>query len=287
MSVQTLQLGHFRIHGLRDGYFHLDGGAMFGVVPRMLWRRFYKPDEDNLIRLGLNSLVIETGREIVLVETGTGDHIPKKQAAYYRLERNPGLIGSLDRLGFKPEDIDYVINTHLHFDHCGGNTRIDDRGGVVPSYPRARYIIQKGEYETGLNPGYRDKPSYMDMHFKPLADHGVLELVEGDTTVIEGIEVILTPGHTASHQVVKISSQGRSVCYLGDLVPTTAHAGMSYIMSYDMYPAETMTSKEMIFGQGIPGDWIFAFNHDPDHYFARIIQNPKGKYIAVPEGVRP
>lgn len=280
MSVQSLNLGNFKIHGLRDGFFHLDGGAMFGVVPKTLWQRFFTPDEDNRIRLALNSLLIETGKKNILVETGIGDHLPKKHASYYSLERDPGLVGELDRIGFAPEDIDYVINTHLHFDHSGGNTRINDSGEVVPTYPGARYVFQKGEYLTALDPPFRDKPSYMRPYFKPLEDFGVLDLVEGDSTILEGIEVLLTPGHTAHHQVVKISSEGKTLCYLGDLVPTTAHAGMSYIMSYDMFPADTMTSKEMIFKRGITEDWLFAFNHDPDHYFARIIQDDKGKYLA-------
>lgn len=281
MSIQSLNLGAFRIHGLRDGFFHLDGGAMFGVVPKTLWQRFYSPDKDNRIRLGLNSLLIETGEKIVLVETGIGDHLPKKHAAYYSLEREPGLVGNLKSLGFKPEDIDYVINTHLHFDHCGGNTTVDKHGKTVPTFPKARYIVQRGEYETALHPGYRDKPSYMDQYFRPLDEYGVLDLVEGDTTVIDGIAVILTPGHTAAHQVVKISSQDRTLCYLGDLVPTTAHTGMPYIMSYDMYPADTLATKEKIFRLGIAGGWLFAFNHDPDCYFATISQEKKGKYVAV------
>jgi glyoxylase-like metal-dependent hydrolase (beta-lactamase superfamily II) len=282
MSVQTLKLGDFQIHGLRDGFFHLDGGAMFGVVPKTIWQRFYTPDKDNRIRLALNSLLIETGEKIVLVETGIGDHLPKKHTAYYNPERDPGLVGSLNRLGFKPGDIDYVINTHLHYDHCGGNTTINAGGEVVPTYPNARYIIQKGELETALDPGCRDKPSYLSRYYSPLKEHGVLELVEGDTAVTAGIDVLLTPGHTANHQVVRISTGGQVLCYLGDLVPTTAHTGMSYVMSYDMYPADTLVSKEKIFQLGIAGGWLFAFNHDPEHYFARIIRNDKGKYLSQP-----
>ena len=282
MSLQNIKLGDYTIHGLRDGFFHLDGGAMFGVVPKTLWQRLYTPDKDNRIRLGLNSLLIETGKKLVLVETGIGDHLPAKHAAYYLPERAPGLVGNLGLLGFRPEDIDYVFNTHLHFDHCGGNTTLNDNGEIVPTFPNARYIIQKGEYETALNPGYRDKPSYMATCFKPLEEKGVLELVEGDTRIFEGFEVLLAPGHTAHHQVVKISSNEQNLCYLGDLVPTTAHTGMSYIMSYDMYPADTLTAKEKIFTLGISGNWLFAFNHDPDHYFARINKDDRGKYISRP-----
>ena len=280
--MDNIALGQFEIFGLRDGFFHLDGGAMFGVVPKPLWEKIFPADENNRIRLALNSFLIETGKASVLVETGIGSDLDQKTFKYYSVERDPGLVGSLERLGYKAEAIDFVINTHLHFDHCGGNTYRNEKGDSVPTFPNAKYIIQKGEWEYAQSPSERDRPSYLKQSFVPLKEHGLLQLVDGDAPIVEGVDVVLVPGHTSSHQCVKVRSEGKTFFFLGDLVPTSGHIGLPYIMSYDLYPQQTLENKKKVFDQAIKEDWILGFNHDPDHFFGRVekIEN-KYKFTGV------
>lgn len=278
MTADSLTLGQFLIRGLRDGFFCLDGGAMFGVVPKTLWEKKYPADENNRIRLGLNSILIRTDKNNILVETGIGTHLDSKYNDMYSLDIQPGLVDALNDAGLKCEDIDYVINTHLHFDHCGGNTFINDRTEIVPTFPQAKYIVQKGEWESACHPTPRDKSSYLEKYFRPLEEHNQLHLVEGDTQIIEGIEVRLAPGHTAFHQCVKIVSEGQVLFFLGDLVPTSAHVGLPYVMSYDLFPLETMQNKEKFYKQALEENWIMAFNHDPEFFFGKI-EIKDGKYF--------
>ena len=266
MTMERIALGQFEIHGLRDGFFHLDGGAMFGVVPKPLWEKIFPSDRKNRIRLALNSFLIDTSQSLILVETGIGSDLEEKIFKYYSVEREPGLVGSLQKLGFRAEDIDFVINTHLHFDHCGGNTFRDEKGKYVPTFPQAKYIIQKGEWEYALAPSERDRPSYLKQNFVPLEEYGQLQLVDGDKKIINGVEVIRVPGHTSSHQCVKVQSEGEVFFFLGDLVPTSGHVGLPYIMSYDLFPQQTLENKKRVFDQAIEGDWILGFNHDPGHF---------------------
>ena len=281
MTVDKISLGEFAIYGLRDGYFYLDGGAMFGVVPKVLWEKIYTPDEQNRIQMGLNSILVQTNQALVLIETGIGPCLDRKFADYYSVEREPGLLGELQNLGIDPEDIDYVINTHLHFDHCGGNTRQDDKGNWIPTFPKARYIIQRGEWEYALDPCFRDKPSYMPNNFLPLEENGRVQLVEGNTKVTEGIQVLVASGHTAHHQCVKISSDDKVLFFLGDLVPMSAHVSLSYIMSYDLYPLQTLENKKKYFEQALAEDWIVAFVHDAELFFGKIGMK-KNKYFTIP-----
>lgn len=281
MTVDKLRLGDFDVHGLRDGFFHLDGGAMFGVVPRTLWEKRFRPDAQNRIRLALNSILVRTPRDIVLVETGIGPKVDQKFTDIYRVERQPGLLASLGHLGFAPEDITVVINTHLHFDHCGGNTLRDEGGRVVPAFPRARYYIQKGEWESALHPNEREKSSYLAENFLPLKEFGQLELVDGTKEVTAGVEVVVAPGHTARHQGVKVHSAGQTLFYLGDLVPTSAHVGLPYIMSYDLFPLDTLETRKKLYEQAIAENWVLAFVHDPVHYFGKV-RRKNGKYEFVP-----
>lgn len=281
MSLSSLQIGSIQIIGLRDGYFYLDGGAMFGVVPKVLWEKFFPADNQNRIRLGLNSLLIKTGKINALVETGIGGNLPDKYQKYYSLEREPDLLANLEAVGVKPEDIDFVINTHLHFDHCGGNTRRIEGNKYAPTFPKAKYIIQRGEFNYASSPSPRDKASYIEINFKPLAEVGNLQLVEGRYSVCPEIEVVPVSGHTRHHQCVRVQAGGQIVFFLGDLVPTRAHVGLSYVMSYDLFPLETIKNKQEIFERGIEEDWIFAFNHDPDYYFGKIYKK-NGRFHFLP-----
>lgn len=281
MNADSLTIGQFQIHGLRDGFFCLDGGAMFGVIPKTLWAKKYPADEHNRIRLGLNSILIRTEDNNVLVETGIGTHLNSKYNDLYSLDIQPGLVDVLNDAGLKRGDIDYVINTHLHFDHCGGNTFIDSNGAIVPTFPQAKYVVQKGEWESACHPTPRDKPSYLEKYFRPLEEHRQLNLVEGDTQIIEGVDVLLTPGHTAFHQCVKIESEGQVLFFLGDMVPTSGHVGLPYVMSYDLFPLETMQNKEKFYQLALDEDWIMAFNHDPDLFFGKI-EKKDDKYFFLP-----
>src|SRR5512135_275074 len=221
--TERIRLGDIDVFGIREGFFLLDGGAMFGVVPKNLWEKVSPADSKNRIRLGLNSLLVKTPRALVLVETGIGTKSGQKFAGIYGLDLRPGLVPALESAGFRAEDVDFVINTHLHFDHCGGNTRRDETGRIVPTFPRARYIIQKGEWEAALHPNERDRASYFAENFVPLADAGLVDLVDGDREVTPGVEVVVSPGHTRRHQSVMVRSGGRALYFLGDLVPSAAH----------------------------------------------------------------
>lgn len=281
MTIDKIILGQFRIHAIREGFFYLDGGAMFGVVPKTLWEKKSPADSRNRIKLGLNSLLIQTPKHTILVETGMGTQLDPKFYDFYSVEPDPGLLPSLQRLGFRAEDIDFVINTHLHFDHCGGNTYKNNRGEFVPTFPEAAHIIQEGEWENAVHPNLRDRPSYLKQNFVPLEKHGVLRLVQGDTTISEGVDVVLAPGHTAWHQCVKIHSGNKVLFYLGDMVPTSAHVGLSYIMSYDTLPLVTLENKVKYFEQAVEKDWVLAFNHDPVHFFGKV-QKKQDKYVFAP-----
>ena len=281
MTIAKITLHKFEVYGLRDGFFYLDGGAMFGTVPKVLWEKKCPADNKNRIKVGLNSILIDNKKDLILVETGIGSSFDQKFYEYYSIQREPGLIASLQKLGIEPEDIDIVINTHLHFDHCGGNTYCRKKGEFEPTFPRARYIIQKGEWKTALHPNARDKASYLKQFFLPLKDYRLLELVEGNTSISEGVEVVLAPGHTAFHQCVKVRSGEETLFFLGDMVPTSAHLGLPYIMSYDLFPLDTLKNKEKTLDQAVKEDWILAFNHDPQYYFGRV-KKEKGKYFFHP-----
>jgi glyoxylase-like metal-dependent hydrolase (beta-lactamase superfamily II) len=270
MSLNKISLGKFTVYGLRDGFFRLDGGAMFGVVPKVLWEKVYKPDSLNRIKLGLNSLLIDNQDKLILVDTGIGENLQKKIYDHYSVEREPGLVGALEQRGYSPDDIDFVINTHLHFDHCGGNTFMNQQGKFVPTFPHAQYIVQKGEWKNALDPGARDRPSYIKSAFVPLKEYGQLKLVEGDSPVSDGITVLLTEGHTSSHQIIKVESKGEILYFLGDMIPTSSHVNLPYVMSYDLYPVKTLENKEKFLKQAVENDWIIALNHDPEYFFGTI-----------------
>jgi len=281
MTINNINLGHFTIQGLRDGYFALDGGPMFGVMPKTIWEKTFPADELNRIHFGLNSILIKTQSAQILVDTGIGTIIPEKFLQYLCVDQAPGLVQSLKNLGSDPEDIDFVINTHLHFDHCGGNTRKDEEERILPVFPKAKYIIQKGEWDYGLNPIYRDMVSYFDQTYAPLQGFGLLQLVNGEESVAEGVSVILTPGHTSHHQSVIVESAGKKLAFLGDAIPTSAHVGLGYIASLDLFPMTTIEIKTKILDQAVEEDWIIALAHDPGHYFGKV-QKSKNKFIFEP-----
>lgn len=217
-----MKLGSIDIFSVSDGEFRLDGGAMFGVVPRAIWEKTNPPDEKNRVTLGLNPLLVRTSEANILVDTGIGGKGDEKFNSTYGVDRKKTLKGSLKDKGLAPEDIDIVICTHLHFDHAGGNTVVEG-GRLVPAFPKARYMVQRGEWEAAMSPNERTRASYRPIDFVPLMDAGVLELIEGDGEVAKGVSVFRTSGHNRDIQLVAVRSEGKTAVFLGDIIPTTTH----------------------------------------------------------------
>ena len=279
-----MKLGNFDIIPLTDGQFKLDGGAMFGVVPRVLWERFCPADEFNRVQLGLAPLLIRAHGKNILVDTGLGSKNDDKFKKMFAVERRATLLNSLRQLDLVPDDIHYVINTHLHFDHAGGNTCLDEQGQTVPAFPRAKYFVQQGEYDDAVRSNERTKASYRRENFTPLMHCNQWEFLEGDTELLPGLSVVVTGGHTEHHQVVKIESEGKVALYLGDLIPTVSHLPLPYIMGYDLYPLQTLESKRWVLDQACEEEWLLVFEHDPKISMGHVKKDIEGKYFleAVP-----
>jgi glyoxylase-like metal-dependent hydrolase (beta-lactamase superfamily II) len=277
-----MKLGNLEFHIISDGYCYLDGGAMFGVIPKPLWEKQAPPDARNRIRLAMNCLLITAGGKRILVETGAGDKWNAKLRDIYNLH-GPRLLEGLQHYGLHAQEIDIVVNTHLHFDHCGGNTRIEsDR--VVPTFPHARYIVQRGEFEHATHPTERDRASYFDENYVPLQEANKLSLLEGDRAIAPGVELIRVPGHTANMQCVKLSGGGKTAFAFADLIPTTAHLPLPWIMGYDLYPMTTLENKKKWIPEVVREGWLALFVHDP-LVPAGYIHERKGTWEVEPVAV--
>ena len=275
-----MRLGKFEIEVISDGTFALDGGAIFGVVPRVVWERHLEPDAMNRVRIGLNCLLIRTGRENVLVDTGIGRKWDDRSRARYGIAHETDLMGELEKRGLKAEDIDVVINTHLHFDHAGTNT-VERDGRIVPAFGRARYVAQRGEYEHACSPHERDRASYSLADFEPVMEAGQFDLIEGDAEIIPGITVIKVAGHNRDLQCVKVESEGETAFAFADLIPTTAHVPPAWVMGFDLYPVDTLEQKKRLIPQAVGEGWICHFYHDPRTPFARL-REEDGKVQIAP-----
>jgi len=273
----VIELGDVRVHLLHDGTFALDGGAMFGVVPRALWEKSDPPDERNRVALALNIALIETGGKRVLVDTGMGDKWSEKERAIYKIDRSTTLLTCLHALGLAPEDIDVVINTHLHFDHSGGNTRLVD-GKPVPTFPRARYVVQMGEWEDATHPNERNRASYLEPNFVPIAEARQLETVQGQAEVAPGVHVVPVGGHTAYHQMVIVEGGRQALVIPTDLVPTASHLPLAYIMGYDLFPVGTLEAKRRVLKDVAERGSTLLFYHDPRTPLGRIALE-KDRYV--------
>ena len=258
-----MDFGLMKIFPVSDGSFRLDGGAMFGVVPRAIWEKTSPPDELNRVSLGINALLIQTDGKNILVDTGIGDKGSLKFNTIYAIEKKETLLGSLAALGMHPAQIDMVICTHLHFDHAGGNT-VSEGSILKPAFPNARYMVQRGEWEAATNPNERTRASYRPDDFLPLLDSGQIEFMEGDGEVAEGVAVFRTSGHNRDIQLVSMRSQGKTAVFLGDIIPTTAHLHLPCIMGYDLFPLDTLKAKKEILSQAVSERWLLIFEHDPD-----------------------
>ncbi len=279
-----MKFGDIDIFLLSDGTFRLDGGAMFGVIPRVLWERHDPPDEKNRILLGLNSLLVLRGEEKILIDCGIGDKFDKKFANIYAIQREHTLLDELAGHGLKPEDITHVILSHLHFDHIGWSTRRNAKGELEPTFKNAVYFCQRGNYDYGLQPDPRSRASYLQENFVPLHQHGVLKFLEGTGEVMPGIESVVTGGHTQDHAIIKIKTAGRTICFLADLVPTVSHLRTVYVMGYDVFPAQTMQAKPRVLQQAFEEQWLLIFEHGA-HVKAGYLQQVEGDWKIEPVNI--
>ena len=307
--MHRLTLGDFELTIFSDGTYPLDGGTFFGVVPKIMWSRKVQPDERNYVTAGLNSLLIRTGKQTVLVETGMGNKLSDRMIKIYGQPAH--LLTNLAAAGIAPEDIDIIINTHLHFDHCGWNTVRDKTGKIVPTFPRAKYYAPEGEWQYSRKPSERDAISFIPDNYDPLVQSGQMTLSKGSEEIVPGITVRTFPGHTASMQAVIMTSPSQSLssrakrgisvppaqpvsytadttveskattaCYISDLIPTTAHIDLTWGMAFDLYPLQTIESKKQYYAQSIPEKWLTVFTHDPKTPWAFVDKDDSGKMVA-------
>ena len=250
-----MQFGDFRVEIVPDTEFRLDGGAMFGVVPRALWSRACPPDEQNRIRMNMNCVFIDTGEERIMIETGIGNKWSVKHKEMYGITRERELPETLRKItGVRAEDISIVINTHLHFDHAGGNTSVNSSGKAVPTFPNARYFVSKAELEHAQSPSERDRASYLPENWEPLLESGQLETRESEYEVVPGLRMETHAGHNRSMQCWRLQSQGQTMFGFADLVPMKAHVSYAWIMGYDLFPVETLEAKKKLLPQAARED---------------------------------
>jgi glyoxylase-like metal-dependent hydrolase (beta-lactamase superfamily II) len=277
--VHRTTLGDFELTILSDGNYYNDGGTMFGIIPKVMWEKRIAPDERNTIPLATNSLLVRTGKQNVLIETGIGNKLNEKSQAIYRNQAL--LMKSFEQAGISPDEIDIVINTHLHFDHCGWNTRYQD-GKPVATFPRATYYVQEGELQHAHEQHERDRVSYMTDNYDPLVNSGQMKLLNGDAEIVPGISVKVYPGHTRDMQAVIVSSGGKVAAYPSDLVCDTKHLDPTWTLGFDLYPLESIANKHRFYDVAIPRQWLVVFTHDHELPWAYLEMGEKGRPVARP-----
>ena len=271
--ARTTRIGSIRIHALEAGLQRLDGGAMFGVVPRPLWEKRIAPDERNRIPLAMRCLLVEAPGALVLVDTGIGNKEDAKFRGIYGIENGGSptqLEDAIRAVGFSPSDVDIVLNSHLHFDHAGGNTLLREDGTIAPAFPGARYSANREELSFASSPNERIRASYLPRNLEPITDAGLWDLTSGAALITEGVRVIPTPGHTPHHQSILIQSQGETACFLADVCPTSAHLPLPWIMGYDLEPLVTLEAKRSLWHMAREEDWLLVFEHDPVVAWGRL-----------------
>lgn len=282
-----MRLGEFELTPLLDGYFRLDGGAMFGVVPKTLWEKRAPADERNRITMAMRPLLVRPSTRsgqvgpLMIIDAGAGDKMDAKSAGIYGFDRTENLDVTLARAGVAPDEIEIVLASHLHFDHAGGFTVRDEEGAIRPKFPRARYVISRGEWDDATHPHERNRASYFAENYVPLHEAGVVDFIERDVEVAPGIRVRRTGGHTRFHQIVQIESNGQTAVFAADLMPTTAHVDVPWIMAYDLYPMETLEFKRVFVKEAIEREYIIFFEHDPS-VAAGYIREKNGRPVVEP-----
>jgi methylmalonyl-CoA epimerase len=279
-AISRYTVGDLELISLTDGYFHLDGGAMFGTVPKALWERKTPVDARNRITLAMRPLIVR-GARTMIIDAGMGDKEDAKFHEVYGVDRTRSLDRTMAEAGISPEEIDIVLASHLHFDHAGGFTHRDASGRIRPTFPRAQYIVRRGEWEDATHPHERSRAAYLADNYVPLAEAGVLQCVDDDVTVMPGVKVRRTGGHCMHHQMVLIESKGRTAAYVADLIPTTAHVPDAWIAGYDLYPMDTLGAKKQFVKEAVEKDILVFFQHDPA-VAAGYIREQNGKRIVQP-----
>lgn len=274
-----MSVGDFELTSLSDGIYHLDGGSFFGVVPKTLWSRKLPANEKNLVPSGLNSVLVRTGDKNILIETGIGNKLSEKMAQIYG--QPAGLLDSLHATGLAPEDIDIVIDSHLHFDHCGWNT-VRRNGTIVPTFPKAKYYAQEGEWKHA-HENQRDGVSYFTENYDPLVESGQMQLLRGTAEIAPGISVEVYPGHTRDLQAIIVRSRGKTACYISDLIPTSNHLDLNWVMAYDLYPVESIESRKRFYSRAIPEKWLVMFTHDHEIPWGYLEKDERGKVVLSSE----
>ncbi|MBI2408207.1 MAG: MBL fold metallo-hydrolase [Gemmatimonadetes bacterium] len=286
--VQSRRIGRFSVHALQAGGQMLDGGAMFGVVPKPLWERKIPSDPRNRIPMGMRCLLIEHESGLVLIDTGAGHKETSKFLDIYGIENDGGgqrtmLEAAIVAAGFSPSDISLVINTHLHFDHAGGNTALEADGRVVSAFPNARFVVQAGERHYAMHTNERTAASYFPRNWEPLREAGKLDLVDGATEIVKGIRSLVTPGHVPFHQSILIDGGSEMACFLGDVIPTHIHMPLPWIMGYDVEPLRTLESKRALLETALAEQWLLIFEHDASVAWGYAKHDGKAYYCDTTE----
>lgn len=280
-SAPSVSLGDFEITLIQDGVYWWDGGAVFGVVPKTLWSQKLPADDLNRVPLAFNCYLIRTGRHTILIETGGGDKMDARARERMRMPSEPSRLPEvIARAGIDPESVDIVINSHLHWDHCGGNT-VKCGDSVRAAFPRARYFAPRAEWEHAHQRHPRDSVSYIDANYDPLVESGQLTLVESIHQVVPGVTMYQAPGHNRDMTVVTAESRGRTFCFLSDLVPAVAHLQPTWIPAFDLFPLESIETRTTWLQKATEGDWLLGLGHDCQHPFVRVQAHPKHKFALV------
>jgi glyoxylase-like metal-dependent hydrolase (beta-lactamase superfamily II) len=275
-----MRFAEFEFTPLLDRHFRLDGGAMFGVVPKTLWQKRLPSDDLNRIPMAMRPLLVRRDRgPLVIIDAGAGEKMEPKLQEIYGFDHSESLEASLAAARVSARDIDVVLASHLHFDHAGGFTAKDGSGTIVPRFPNARYIIRKGEWDDATHPHERNRASYFDENYVPLQDAGVVDFIDEDGEVLPGIRVRRTGGHTRHHHIIYIESGGKTAVFTADLIPTTAHIDVPWIMGYDLYPMETLEFKRAFVAEAIKHEYLIFFEHDPQVPAGYIRQDGKRLFV--------
>ncbi|MDE2938408.1 MAG: MBL fold metallo-hydrolase [Chloroflexota bacterium] len=280
-----MRLGSAEISIVSDGVFRVDGGTVFGVVPKTIWSELRQPDRKNRVELGLNCMLIRSGGKCVLADTGIGTKPDRNMRAIYGM-RAGKLVENLALQGVRPEDVDLVILTHLHFDHAGGCTRYG-RGGsdATPVFPKATHLVQRADWEEASATNERTRAAYNPHDFVPLEQSGQLELLDGDTEVLPGLWARRTGGHTAGHQYTLLESEGEGAACFGDVLPTRDHLPLNYLTSFDLYPQDSVAAKRHLLEEAEGKNWLLVFGHGVEHVAGRLTRNETGRLTLTPEEI--